>query len=61
MTLVRRVLPLLHRFPSTAIVLTGGVALNKALVKLLEQETGREIIVPPYPQHNGAIGCASLE
>jgi len=61
MTLVRRVLPLLHRFPSPAIVLTGGVALNGALVKLLERETGREIVVPPHPQHNGAIGCATLE
>lgn len=61
MTLVRRVLPLLHRFPSPAIVLTGGVALNGALVKLLERETGREVVVPTHPQHNGAIGCAALE
>lgn len=61
MTLVRRVLPLLYRFPSPAIVLTGGVALNGALVKILERETGREIVVPPHPQHNGAIGCAALE
>ncbi|MBT0652275.1 acyl-CoA dehydratase activase [Geomobilimonas luticola] len=61
MTLVRRVLPLLHRFPSPTIVLTGGVALNGALGKLLEQETGREVVVPPHPQHNGAIGCAAME
>ncbi|GFE56459.1 acyl-CoA dehydratase activase [Geobacter sp. AOG1] len=61
MTLVRRVLPLLHRFPSATIVLTGGVALNGALMKLLAQETGREVVVPTHPQHNGAIGCAALE
>ncbi|HEY6007820.1 MAG TPA: acyl-CoA dehydratase activase [Geobacteraceae bacterium] len=59
-TLVRRVLPLLRRFPSETIVLTGGVAYNSALVRILERETGLEIIVPPHPQHNGAIGCATL-
>ena len=60
-TLVRRVLPMLRRIPSATIVLTGGVARNTALVQLLRQETGTEIIVPPHPQHNGAIGCATLE
>ena len=59
-TLVRRVLPLLRRFPSETIVLTGGVAYNSALVRILERETGLEIVVPPHPQHNGAIGCATL-
>jgi (R)-2-hydroxyacyl-CoA dehydratese activating ATPase len=61
LTLVRRVLPLVRRFPSPVIVLTGGVALNGALVRLLERETGREVVVPPHPQHNGAIGCAAIE
>jgi predicted CoA-substrate-specific enzyme activase len=57
-TLVKRVIPMLNRFPAEVLVLTGGVALNSALVKLLEKETGRSIIVPTHPQHNGAIGCA---
>jgi predicted CoA-substrate-specific enzyme activase len=60
-TLVRRVLPMLRRFPSDIVVLTGGVALNGALVKLLQAENRFEVLVPRYPQHNGAIGCASME
>ena len=59
-TLVRRVLPMLRRFPSPTIVLTGGVAHNGALVRILEKETGYEVLVPHHPQHNGAIGCAFL-
>ena len=60
-TLVKRVMPMLQRFPGETLVLTGGVALNGALVKLLEKETGRAVIVPPHPQHNGAIGCAACK
>ena len=57
-TLVKRVMPMLKRFPGEKLVLTGGVALNKALVRLLEMETGMVVSVPTHPQHNGAIGCA---
>lgn len=59
-TLVKRVMPMLKRFPGEKLVLTGGVALNKALVRLLEMETGMAVTVPEHPQHNGAIGCAFL-
>jgi len=59
-TLVRRVLPMLRRFPSRTLVLAGGVALNCAMVRLLELETGYPVVVPEHPQHNGAIGCATL-
>jgi len=59
-TLVKRVIPMLKRFPSETIVLTGGVALDRALVRLLENE-GFKVTVPPSPQHNGAIGCAVLQ
>ncbi len=59
-TLVRRVLPMLRRFPSETLVLTGGVARNRALVRLLQAELGQEIVVPEHPQHNGAIGCAAM-
>lgn len=58
-TLVKRVIPMLRRFPSDRIVLTGGVARNGALVRLLEDE-GCAVAVPEHPQHNGAIGCAVL-
>jgi predicted CoA-substrate-specific enzyme activase len=57
-TLVKRVLPMLRRFPSDTVILTGGVALNGALVRLLRNEGNCEVIVPQHPQHNGAIGCA---
>jgi (R)-2-hydroxyacyl-CoA dehydratese activating ATPase len=60
LTLVKRVLPMLRRFPSSTIVLVGGVALNNALARLLERETAQEVLVPAHPQHNGAIGCAVL-
>jgi predicted CoA-substrate-specific enzyme activase len=58
-TLVKRVIPMLRRFPSDTIVLTGGVALDVALVRLLELE-GLSVRVPGNPQHNGAIGCAVI-
>ncbi|HEY6871368.1 MAG TPA: acyl-CoA dehydratase activase [Geobacteraceae bacterium] len=59
-TLVKRVLPMLRRFRSPQLVVTGGVAKNGALIKLLEEETGGPVIVPTHPQHNGAIGCATI-
>lgn len=59
-TLVKRVLPMLKRFPSDRLVITGGVAKNGALVTLLSKAVPLEIIVPPHPQHNGAIGCAVM-
>jgi predicted CoA-substrate-specific enzyme activase len=59
-TLVKRVLPMLKRFPTTQIVLVGGVACNQGVVKLLERASGLPVIVPPHPRHNGAIGCAFL-
>jgi activator of 2-hydroxyglutaryl-CoA dehydratase len=60
-TLVKRVMPMLRRFPGENLVLTGGVALNGALVKLLAMETGIAVTVPQHPQHNGAIGCATID
>lgn len=59
-TLIKRVMPMLHRFPRDTIILTGGVALNRAFRQMLHEETGADIVVPRHPQHNGAIGCALL-
>lgn len=59
-TLIKRVAPMLARFPRDTIVLTGGVAHNGAFVALLRDFTPAEIIIPTHPQHNGAIGCAVL-
>jgi activator of 2-hydroxyglutaryl-CoA dehydratase len=52
---------MLKRFPSQKLVVTGGVARDTALIKLLQEEAGVEILVPEHPQHNGAIGCAVIE
>jgi predicted CoA-substrate-specific enzyme activase len=60
LTLVKRVLPMIRRYPSKTIVMVGGVALNGALARLLERETGLPVVVPEHPQHNGAIGCAAM-
>lgn len=59
-TLLKRVAPMLRRFPSDTLVVTGGVAQNQAFIVLLQEATGADIIVPERPQHNGAIGCAIL-
>jgi len=40
------------------IVLTGGVAKNRAMKKALEREFGMEIKLPPEPQIVGAVGAA---
>jgi (R)-2-hydroxyacyl-CoA dehydratese activating ATPase len=60
LTLVKRVLPMLKRFPSKTLVITGGVALNGAMIELLRRHCSMELVIPEHPQHNGAIGCASL-
>ena len=54
---VERVLPLLDRMKGGPIVMSGGVALNRAVVKILGELSGREVIVVEDPVHNGAIGC----
>lgn len=40
------------------VVMTGGVAKNQAVVKLLAQKIGHEILVPEEPQIIGALGAA---
>lgn len=42
------------------VVMTGGVAKNKGLVKALEQRLGCGITVGETPQENGAIGAAVM-
>jgi predicted CoA-substrate-specific enzyme activase len=53
-----RIKPFLMRFKSNTIVFTGGVAKNKAIVEIIREELGKEVVVPEDPQANGAIGCA---
>ncbi|MBI5534072.1 MAG: ATPase [Deltaproteobacteria bacterium] len=43
------------------VVLTGGVAEhNPVLAAIVAQKLGRQVIVPPDPQHTGALGAALL-
>jgi (R)-2-hydroxyacyl-CoA dehydratese activating ATPase len=56
-TVVRRVLPLLDRMGGGIIVMSGGVALNPAVVSILGTQTGREVRVVTDPLMTGAIGC----
>ena len=43
------------------LVLTGGVvAHNPLLAKLVEESFGNEVLVPPDPQHVGALGAALI-
>jgi predicted CoA-substrate-specific enzyme activase len=44
--------------PAGKIFFAGGVALNRCVRILLEEETGRPVFVPPDPQMIGAIGAA---
>ncbi|WP_153726371.1 acyl-CoA dehydratase activase [Heliorestis convoluta] len=57
-TIVKRVEPMLKELYSPTIVFTGGVAYNSAIKTMLREVVQAEIIVPQYPQLNGAIGCA---
>lgn len=41
-------------------IFQGGVSLNKAVVKALEEELGEKVIVPKYNTVMGAIGTAIL-
>lgn len=42
------------------VIMTGGVAKNKGMIKALESRLGIEILVGNFPQENGAIGAAVL-
>lgn len=56
-TIYKRVQPLLRQHSSELIIFAGGVANNLALREILAVELGVEVIVPRFPQYNGAIGC----
>ncbi len=59
-SLFKRIKPMLERFISDTLVVTGGVACNEALLSYIKNETAFENIrVPDEPQLNGAIGCCA--
>ena len=49
-----------RRRSSPPVAMTGGVALNRAVVAALEEKLGLPIAVPPLPQIVGALGAAHL-
>jgi (R)-2-hydroxyacyl-CoA dehydratese activating ATPase len=58
--ILRRMLPLLSRFQVSTLVLTGGVAYNKALRVLLGERLRLEPVVPEPPDFTAAVGCCKL-
>ena len=56
-SIVERFLPYLNRFGDGPVVLSGGVAHNGAVKRLMTEQTGREVVMVDDPVHNGAIGC----
>jgi activator of 2-hydroxyglutaryl-CoA dehydratase len=42
------------------VAMTGGVALNRAVVKLMGDRLGHPILLPPDPQITGALGAALM-
>jgi (R)-2-hydroxyacyl-CoA dehydratese activating ATPase len=56
-SVARRAQQMIKRFPCRTLVFVGGVARNKAVVECLRRSGRYNVIVPPEPQFNGAIGC----
>jgi len=58
-SVVSRVISLCKRIGiERDVAVTGGVGLNKGLVKILEDELGLGILVPEQPQLVAALGAA---
>ncbi|HWI54787.1 MAG TPA: BadF/BadG/BcrA/BcrD ATPase family protein, partial [Desulfobacteria bacterium] len=59
-TIYKRVKPMLIKLMSPTVIFTGGVAQNEALSRILQKELEVEVVIPKYPQFNGAIGCCVI-
>lgn len=55
-SMYKRLQPLLSKFISKKLVVSGGVAFNQAMLRFLECDYD-EVIKLDSPQYNGAIGC----
>ncbi len=59
--LVKRVAAMVRTVGLTPpLMLSGGVVRNPAVQRMLEQETGEQVILPEHPQLMGAYGAALL-
>lgn len=56
-SIIKRISPMLSAFPPAPLVFVGGTAGNMALREILSRKKGMQVIVPPLPFHNGALGC----
>jgi predicted CoA-substrate-specific enzyme activase len=56
-SVARRALTMVRRYRCPTLVFVGGVARNRAMVRLLGDLGDFQVIVPPSPQFNGALGC----
>ena len=60
-SLAERIVTMVHRLRvEEAVVVTGGGAKNKGLLKVLSEQLGHEILVPQEPLLTGALGAALL-
>lgn len=60
-TIFKRIKPMFSALKSDTVVFTGGVALGRAIRSIIEREMSVRVVVPRYPQLNGALGCAVHE
>jgi predicted CoA-substrate-specific enzyme activase len=56
-SVVERVAPLIDRMNEDIVVMSGGVARNGAIVKMLGSLLSKDVYVLEEPLYNGAIGC----
>jgi (R)-2-hydroxyacyl-CoA dehydratese activating ATPase len=56
-SVARRALAMVRRYRCPTLVFVGGVAKNRGVVRLLQDLGDFQIMVPPHPQFNGALGC----
>ena len=60
-SLAERIVTMVHRLRvEEAVVVTGGGAKNKGLLKALSEQLGHEVLVPQEPLITGALGAALL-
>jgi predicted CoA-substrate-specific enzyme activase len=57
LSVARRVAQMVRRYRPKVLVFCGGVALNRSVVELCRRVLGCQVLVPPEPQLNGALGC----
>ncbi len=60
-SLIKRIVAMIQTVGlSPPLILSGGVAQNPAICRLLQEETGEKVILPRFPQLVGAQGAALI-